>query len=107
MKDIRGGIDLRTLNHGQPWRLPRTLGKQQWPILFRNDGPGDLHLRVRTLGTGVQLGPFDHLRIKPGQSRYIVMTLDAQGSDFLRLDIEWQGQRPSQRVQIRVYRPRS
>ena len=105
MRDLKGGVDLLALNHGQPWRLPRTGGPQQWPVFFANAGPGDLNLELRCLGRGIALTPHSRRRIKPGRSRYAIVALDAHGSDFARLDVGWDGQRHSERVQIRIYRP--
>ena len=107
MRDLKSGLDLLALNFGQPWRLPRSGGPQQWPVYFANAGPGDLTLELRCLGQGIMLTPRSRLRIKPGQSRYAIVALDAHGSDFARLDVAWDGQRRSERIQIRIYRPAS
>jgi serine/threonine protein kinase len=102
--DLKNKQDLLSLNHGQPWVLPRTGTGQQWPILFRNAGPGELVLQVRCLGQGLCLTPVDHWKIPPGQARYAIVNLDAQGSDFARLSFLWEGQRPSERIEVRLYR---
>jgi hypothetical protein len=55
----------------------------------------------------LHLSPTDQLRLKPGQSRHIIVNLDAQGSDFAWLKVTWEGQKPSQCAQIRIYRPKT
>lgn len=105
MMDLKEGTDLLALNHRQPWRLPRTGASQQWPILFKNAGPGVLRLNLRCIGNGIRLTPTASLRIKPGNIGYAIVALDAPECEWARLDVSWDGQKPSQRVQIRMHCP--
>ncbi|MCE9563857.1 MAG: serine/threonine protein kinase [Planctomycetes bacterium] len=104
VRDLKSGQDLLSLK-GHPWQLRRSAMPQEWPIVFANSGPGDLHLRVRCVGDGLRLTPFDRLRVPPATSRYVILQLDQVGGDFARLEIEVEGGKVSELVRIRLYRP--
>lgn len=100
-----GDEDLLALNHGQPWQIIRNGRLQQRALFLTNGGPGDLQLTIQHQGQGISVTPHSQLRIPAGRVRYVVLHLEPHGSDFAKLELRWPNQRPSQRVDIRIYRP--
>ncbi len=86
--DVKAQRNLLEKSPPPPWMLPQGAGRQEFPLLAVNSGPGLLTLSVHVAGRGISVSPAT-ADIPPGQRGSFRVDVLSESDQFVNLIFRW------------------